>query len=150
MKPEYYKPGQIFYSEPQILWLLRNVLFQDTWPSDHKETGYTFAQNEKGMTLGHHANYETIRMIIGELSARLRLCGIAGLYLEYLTLIDYEDRVFLEARLAGYTKVTPREVNHQARMALRYCCGHKRKQMTFERYCVRTKSDDKAKKRREE
>ena len=88
MIEEYYTPREIRYTREQVMWLLRNVLFHTEWPSDHKETGYTGGKNR---TVGHHANFETIKMIIGELNARLRLCGIAGLYLEYLTLIDLES-----------------------------------------------------------
>ena len=142
---EWYSPASIKYSEVQILWLLRNVLFQDTWPSDHKETG---CAGGKGKTPGYHANYETIKIIIGELNARLKQCGIAGWYLEDLTRNDYVDYDYLLARLAGYTRVTPREVNYQSKMAMRYCCGRSRKLVTFDRFCTRTKSDDKARNKR--
>jgi len=145
VKPEYYKPSEIHYNKSQVLWLLRNVLFHDSWPSDGMETGYS---GGKGQTSGNLANFETVRMIIGELNARLKLCGIAGMYLEYLTLIDYGDRIYLLSRLAGYTGVTPKEVDFQAGMALRFCKGRSRKLMTFERYCIRTKSEDNARKRR--
>lgn len=138
MKPEYYKPGQIYYSEPQVLWLLKNVLFHDEWPSDHMETGYT----GEGKQRGHNAPFVTLREIIGELNARLRLCGKAGLYLEYITLIDYEDPEHLIARLAGYHSTTPKEVSYLTNMALRYCCGRKRKQVTFDMFCRYTKSRD--------
>lgn len=145
MKEEYYKPSEIRYTREQVLWLLRNVLFHDTWPSDHKETGYS---GGKGHTVGHHANFETIKMIIGELNARLKLCGKAGLYLEYLTLMDYGDQEYLVQRLAGYHGIESREVHLQAKMAMRFCCGRKRKSVTFKRYCTRTKSDDKARSKR--
>ena len=146
MKDEYYKPSEIKYNSEQISWLLRNVLFQDTWPSDHSvESGYTGGQHH---THGHQANFEIIRMIIGELNARLRLCGKAGLYLEYLTVMDYGDQVYLISRLAGYHGIEPREVNYQAKMAMRYCCGRRRKMVPFDRFCTRTKSDDKARNKR--
>ena len=139
MKEEYYKPGSIVYSKPQISWLLRNVLFHDAWPSDHKETGYS---GGKGKSPGHQANYEMIRMIIGELNLRLKLCGKAGLFLEYLTVIDYGDQDYLLQRLAGYHSMEPREVRYLAKMASRYCCGHDRKQVTFNQFCAYTKLRD--------
>ena len=145
MKDEYYKPSEIKYNPEQISWLLRNVLFQDSWPSDHKETGYA---GGKGKTLGYHANYETIKMIIGELNFRLKQCGKAGLYLEYLTVMDYGDQEYLIHRLAGYHNIFPGEVNYLAKMAMRYCCGRRRKLVTFDRFCTRTKSDDKARNKR--
>jgi len=145
MVDEYWKPSQIVYSKSQILWLLRNVLFKDTWPSDHRtESGYS---GSKGHTVGHHANYETIRMIIGELNARLRLCGKAGLYLEYITLIDYGDQDYLLQRLAGYHSTTPREVSYLTNLAMRFCSGRKRKRVTFEDFCIYTKSRDNKRKR---
>jgi len=146
MKEEYYKPGEIRYSAAQVRWLLKNVLFHEEWPSDHMETGYT---GGKGHNPGHHANFEMIRMIIGELNSRLKMCGKAGLYLEYVTLIDYEDRDYLTARLAGYHRTTQREVVHLSNMAMRYCCGNKRKRVTFEQFCTYTKSRDKKRIRRE-
>ena len=109
------------------------------------ETGYS---GGKGRTAGHHANFEMIRMVIGELSARLRRCGKAGLYLEYITLIDYEDREYLMGRLAGYDGNTPREVSYLTNLALRYCCGRKRKRVTFDEFCAYTKSRDNKRKRR--
>ena len=139
MKEEYYKPSEIKYNKEQVLWLLNNVLFRDSWPSDHKETGYS---GGKGHTVGHHAPYETIKMIIAELNIRLRLCGKAGLYLEYLTLIDYGDLDYLLSRLAGYHGTTSREVHYMAKMAMRYCCGRKRKRVTFEQFCSYTRSRD--------
>ena len=145
MIEEYYRPREIRYTREQVIWLLRTVLFHDTWPSDHKETGYTGGKNR---TVGHHANFETVKMIIGELNARLRLCGIAGLYLEYLTLIDYEDYDYLLSRLAGYTGTTPREVAYLSGMALRYCCYPKRKESSFKRYCIFTRSRDNEKQRK--
>ena len=138
MKPEYYKPGEIRYSKEQVLWLLRNVLFQDSWPSDHMETGYS---GGKGHTVGHQANFEMIRMIIGELNARLRQCGKAGLYLEYLTLIDYGDQDYLMDRLAGYHGIEPGEVSYLSRMAMLFCCGRKRKIVNFDEFCDPTESD---------
>jgi hypothetical protein len=132
MKEEYYAPREIKYSQAQVRWLLRNVLFQDSWPSDNKETGYT---GGKGRTAGHFANFETIRMIIGELNARLKMCGKAGLYLEYLTLVDYGDKDYLASRLAGYHGTTPEEVLHLAGMALCYCCGNRRKKTSFREFC---------------
>ena len=151
MKEEYYKPSEASaYRKEHVLWLLRNVLFQDTWPSDHRtETGYA---GGKGHTVGHNAPFTTIREVIGELNVRLKLCGKAGLYLEYLTLIDYGDTDYLLSRLAGYTGVTRREVRYKANMAMRFCRGRERKLMTFKRFCVRTKSEDKARqqKRRRE
>ena len=145
MKPEYYKPGKIVYSEPQILWLLRNVLFHDEWPSDHIESGYA---GGNGHIASHHANFETIKMIIGELNARLRLCGIAGWYLEYLTLIDYADRDYLVARLAGYTGVTPSYVSFLANMAMRFCKGKERKHVAFDYFYQYTQANDRAKDKR--
>ena len=140
MKPEYYKPGEIRYSKSQILWLLRNVLFQDTWPSDHRtETGYA---GGKGKAPGHHANFETIRMIISELNSRLRKCGKAGLCLEYITLIDYEDTEYLMERLAGYHGTTRSEIAYLTSLALRFCCGRARKRVTFEMFCKYTRSRD--------
>ena len=144
MKDEYYKPSEIRHTAEQNRWLLCNVLFRDTWPSDHMQTGYS---GGKGHTVGHHAPYETIRMVIGELNARLRLCGTAGLYLEYLTIIDYGDKDYLLQRLAGYHHTTPGEVHYLAKMAMRYCCGRKRKRVTFEKFCSYTKSRDNKRKR---
>lgn len=144
MKEEFYKPSEIKYNSAQVKWLLRNVLFRDNWPSDHKETGYS---GGKGHTVGHHANFETTRMIIGELSARLRMCGKAGLYLEYITIIDYEDSNYLIDRLSFYNGSTPREIAYLLNMAMRYCCGKKRKQVTFEKFCIYTKSRDNKRRR---
>ena len=138
MKEEYYRPGEIKYSPTQIRWLLRNVLFQSEWPRDY--TG------GKGKTLGHHAKFEMIRMIIGELNARLQLCGKAGLYFEYLTLIDDGDKDYRLQRLAGYHGTTAREVDYLSNMAIRYCCGFRRKRVTFKEFCAYTKTRDEKRK----
>ena len=145
MIEEYYKPSEIRYTREQIMWLLRNVLFQDTWPSDHRaETGYTGGQFKSH---GHHANFETIKMITAELSARMKLCGAAGMYLEYLTCMDFDDYDSMCARLAGYFGTTPREVSYQANLALRFCCRRKRKLVTFKYFCKYTRARDKKRKR---
>ena len=143
MKDEYYKPSEVSaYRKEHVIWLLKNVLFQDTWPSDHRtETGYS---GSKGNSRGHNAPFTTIREVIGELNARLKSCGPAGLYLEYLTIVDYGDQDYLLSRLAGYHDTTPREVSYLAKMAMRYCCGRKRKHVTFDKFCSYTKSRDNA------
>ena len=142
MNEEYYKPSEVSaYRKEHVLWLLKNVLFQDTWPSDHKETGYS---GSKGNSRGHNAPFVTLREVIGELNARMHSCGKAGLYLEYLTIVDYGDQEYMLSRLAGYHDTTPREVKHLANMAMRYCCGRRRKQVTFENFCSYTKSRDNA------
>ena len=144
IKHDYYYPNQISYTYNQILWLLRNVLFQTEWPSDNIETGYT---GGKGRKVGHHANFEVVQMITAELSARLKLCGAAGLYLEYLTCMDFDDYDSMCARLAGYFSTTSREVSYQANLALRFCCRRKRKLVTFKYFCKYTRSRDSARKR---
>ncbi len=138
---EYYKPSEIRYNAEQIRWLMRNVLFNETWPSDHKETGYS---GSKGKGSGHNAPFTTIREVIGELNARLRLCGKAGLFLEYITLIDYGDTDYLTNRLAGYHGITPGEVTFLYDMALRFCRGRKRKYVSFEYFCQYTRANDNA------
>ena len=140
VKEEYYKPGQIKYNKEQIEWLIRNVLFHDQWPSDPKETGYSGGMGKINNT---HANFESIRMIIGELNARLKLCGKAGLYLEYITLIDYADREYLIDRLASYNHTTQEEVTYLSNMAMRFCKRKKRKLIAFDMYCVNADKNDK-------
>ena len=148
MIEEYYKPSEASaYRKEHVIWLLKNVLFQDAWPSDHRETGYTGGKNR---TIGHHANFETIKMITAELSARMKLCGAAGMYLEYLTCMDFDDYDSMCARLAGYFSTTPREVSYQANLSLRFCCRRKRKLVTFKYFCKYTRARDKKRKRSRE
>ena len=142
MKDEYYKPSDIKkYNKYQVRWLLKYVLFQDSWPSDHKETGFTGGNGKQN---SHIANFTITRDIIGELNARMKLCGTAGLFLEYLNVIDYEDKPYLIRRLAVYHNLPDEEVSYQANLALRFCCGHKRKRVTFNTFCIYTKARDRA------
>jgi len=137
MQDEYYKPTQITFTRKQILWLLRNVLFYEAWPLD--------STDNNGSNSSQLANFVMLTEVIGELNSRMKLCGKAGLFLEYLTVIEYEDKAYLIRRLAEYHRLPDAEVSYQANLALRFCCGNKRKRVTFDTFCIYTKSRDRAK-----
>jgi len=131
MKEEYYRPREIRYTKPQIKWLILNVFGSDVWPSDGKETGYT---GGKGKLINSHAPYETVKVITGELSARLNKCGLDGLLLCYLIKTSEGDNVYVEQEIADFLKENPDDIRFRLKTVLNYCRGRRRKLMGYGRY----------------
>lgn len=132
MKEEFYSPGSIRYTKSQVLWLLKNVMDGDTWPPDHRETGYTGDPKKKG---GRHAPYEMTKMVVGELAARLERCGEDGLALEFITRLSDGDDAYLIGRVAHYQRRQSEDVQQGITLALRYCSGFRGKQISYGRWC---------------
>ena len=133
---DYYSPGSIVYSRSQIIWLLLYVAGRDSWPSRHKETGYT---GDIQTSRSHHAYYEETKMIMGELGGRLKTCGEAGLWLCYMVKTgDGDDRgaIFEIASILG---MNPDIVQWNVNTAFNYCKGVSRKKLSYRQYVTHRK-----------
>jgi hypothetical protein len=131
MTEEYWKPSEIRFSVPQILWLLKYVSDSLEWPVDHRyETGYVGGPGKKQ---NHIAPYATVKEIVGELNARLVKCGEDGLMLEYCARIGALDEWSYQ-KLGRYFRLPWYEVKKRVFKALNYCRGRKRKKQSYREY----------------
>lgn len=143
MKEIWWPPYRIFFSVEQIPWLLQHLsmIREGYWPSEHRESGYEYIG-------GHQAGgrksayFETPVAIAAELEHRLESCGLDGMMLEFYAVADYSDDVAFENKLALYTGTTARQVHERIRNARYYCCGWKRKRVSYPRYCTQRRSYD--------
>lgn len=147
MKTEYYSPGQIRYSKPQIRWLIREVFGSDVWPPDGKVTGYT---GGKGKFPNHYAPFETVKMITGELGARLNKCGLDGLLLCYLIKTSEGDDFYVENEIANFLKENRSDIHFRLKATLNYCGGKRRKLVDYREYLWQFRWKEKQKKGRDD
>jgi len=136
----YHSPASIRYSQEQVIWIIRYALDGNTWPTDHRETGYSGSPKRKA---GHTAPYEVTKTHTAEVLHRLRCCSLDGLNLEYVLRLSDGDDVYLIQRAADYQHRSFQEVKDGIRSALFYCCGWRRKRDSFQRYCEKYLSRNK-------
>ena len=123
----WYPRRNIVYCRYQMLWLIGNflnvdgddiILERDTWPSEGRETGYTDAPRTQKLNVSHAA-YEFTLQEVGELHHRLEKTGKDG----RLLILE------MHVRLAYDT--SPRNLSREARAALGYISGWRRKRQSF-------------------
>ena len=133
MKQLWYSPNSVSrnYSKNKIIWVIENVFGSDYWPSENRESGYV-GKGKRQIDI--HANYEFMRMITAEISARLARCGQDGLALEFYYRLSNGDFVDVARRIANYLKVDDGEVVERVKTALSYCCGEERKMETYSEF----------------
>lgn len=118
----FYTPQEITYCRYQIQWLIYNLVGYrdghyyteaDTWPSEQRDSGYdnTPIQHSVRATAG----FQKIREITGDVISRLERTGKDGQIL------------YLECRAAGDIV----QFSQDARNALHYISGWKRKRLSF-------------------
>ncbi len=114
MLDEWYSPQSITFTKPQVYFILQNLelIRTGTWPLEGKETGYV---GKPGKSRNARAPFETPVLIASEVSIRLDACGLRG----KLLLAQIQADVPLHY------------LDFEAKMALRYCSGWRRKRMTF-------------------
>lgn len=131
MTEEFYSPGRIRYREPEVVWIIKFALDGNTWPSEHRDSGYSGSPKRKQ---GHTAPFEVTKVNTAEVLLRLRMCHLDGLNLEYVLRLSDGDEVYLIQRLADYQHRNYDEVKRGINSALHYCCGWRRKRDNFKRY----------------
>ncbi len=138
---DWFSPRQITFSREQMVWLIENreILQEGKWPSEHIETGYS---GGKGKTVGHSAPFETPIIHIAEVNDRLD--AITELEAR-LTAASFDGKLLVAEIESGKTIS---ELSFEARTALNYISGWKRKRMSLSdwrkkyryRYKMSTKS----------
>jgi len=146
---EYYRPGDIRFKASQLRWLIAHLyaIREGYWPTQNEESGYVYmgGPQRKG---SHRAHFETPVAIGAELQVRLERCKIDGLMLEFYFCMDVPDKLDLQMKLARYLNTTQKNINRRIRFALGYCCGWRRKQISYGRYCIQRRSYEKERARR--
>ena len=139
-REEWWAPRDIFFTQEQILWLLRHLyrIREGYWPEEHRETGYEY---RGGKPSGRkHASFEAPAAIAAELEYRMEKCGVDGLIMEYIVLADHMDMDVVDQKLAHYLHTTPVDIRRRFRLALKYCRGWWRKKVSYRRYCIQRQS----------
>jgi hypothetical protein len=111
---------EIRYCRRQIIWIVAEfirvegrqiVMERYTWPSEKQETGYTQAP-ETQHAINSHAPYERVCQVVGEVGKRLERTGKDG-------------------RILVFETKSGNVLSQDARNALNYSCGNKRKNMRY-------------------
>ncbi len=107
---EWYAPSEIKYNSNQVLFILKHLemMLVGEWPPECRETGYTGG----GSYHSHSAKFEVPVVIAAEVSQRLEKCGLSG-------------------RLLTAQVKAELPLDFDSRLALWYCSGWRRKQMSF-------------------
>ena len=118
----WYAPKDIIYCRHQVCWIIKEFLeyaagsisaARTDWPSEGRETGYRNAPAVR-KTISYRAPYELVLQIAGEVAARVKEAG-------------HDGRLLMLELLSGQV-----DLSREARNALAYCSGQKRKAMTYE------------------
>lgn len=126
---DWYAPSDIKYCRHQIIWLCSNLLLllSGSWPSDHKETGYT---GHKGKS-ARGAYFETPVQIAAELRYRLRRAGKDGRALLLVYSIDKPERFKVMADIARERGIDINRLSSKIETAMKYISGRWRKKMSL-------------------
>lgn len=130
---DFYSPAEVNFSKPQVIWLIKHlsIIRTGSWPSDHKETGYT---GSKKRTINHRAYFETPVSVSAELDWRLECCGLDGILLEFIYSSDADDKVWLANHVALAMNDSLESIEKRIGTALRFCCGYKRKNRSYKNF----------------
>lgn len=124
---EHYTIRDIRFCRQQVLWLISQFftcdgdgisLERESWPVQAHDTGYTEAP-KTSHSVSSHAPFEKPMQVAGELEHRLLKTGKDGRLL------------VLEVRVRMAHDTNPRELSNDARAALGYASGWKRKRQTY-------------------
>jgi hypothetical protein len=127
---EHYTIHDITFCRYQVQWLIGNffrsdgddiVLERESWPAPVRETGYTEAPRTSH-SISTHAPFERPMQVIGELDHRLKKAGKDGRLL------------VLEVHLEQAYDTTRRSLSSDARAALGYISGWRRKRLSYSRW----------------
>jgi len=144
---DWFSPNQIVFSRPQVIWLLQNfeLLLDGIWPSDHrKESGYTGSKGKHG----HTAYYEKTKQVFAELVSRLYRAGPDSFPLLIAYSTELDQQYYIRDFLARCLRIDVTELDRRLKYALGYCCGWRRKQISYGRYCIQRRSYEKERARR--
>ena len=120
MSEVYYKPSEIRFSRPQMLWLIEwlPVLEVGEYPKDPKDSGYTESPHVQ-TSHSSHAPFETAAQIYAEVTDRLKSTGESG------EVLVHEVQHGLDV----YELLSP-----PAKKALNYISGWRRREQSFARF----------------
>jgi len=116
--------SDIRYCPFQIIWIIEMFIvyrsgkleiMRESWPPEHVETGYDDTPNVQ-KSRPAHAPFEHPMQIVGDVRSRLSRTGDDGKFL------------VVEVNAGEYT------FSQQAKDALYYCAGWKRKRMSYARW----------------
>lgn len=136
-KKDWYSPGSIKYTKPQVRWLIPHLplLGQGIYPRRYKETGYTDNQTDQRQK-NNQAPFIKAIEIRAELMKRIELAFQDGLIMEFLYSIEPDDEVFVINHIAKCLHLDNREVTQRIRNALYFVSGSDRKTGSYKQYCI--------------
>ncbi len=118
----FWQPSEIKYSSVQVIWLLENLylLKEGRWPENPLGSYSEVAGHSQ------KAPFETPIQIIAELEVRLGMAGRDGELAKsfYADCID-EDRLAIIGHLQEW------QVRRRIKRAVSYCCGYRRKTLSY-------------------
>lgn len=132
---EWYAMHEIRFCRVQVIWLVTQFfscgkdgleLERDSWPSNVYVSGYTDAP-KTSHSVNSHAGFEKPMQLVGELEHRLLKTGKDGRLL------------VLEVHVRNVCDTTGRELSRDARAALGYCSGWKRKRQSYNQWLAEKK-----------
>lgn len=136
---EWYSPAQISFQKSEVIWLIKHLatIRTGSWPSDHKESGYT---GSKGKT-NKRAPFDTPACVFAELEKRIELAGIDGILLEFYYSQEVEDQLSLQDHIAQAMRLDLDTIDRRIEQALRFVSGYHRKSRNYKQFRNHQKGD---------
>ena len=131
IKENWYSPAAIKFRRPQVIFVLQSLptICLGIWPPNPRGSGYVDAPMGKGTKYIRGAGFETIRIVIAEITARVEMAGFDGILLEAVYTWGKSHEALAKAHNLEVGDITVR-VNR----ALKYCSGWSRKRRSYEEY----------------
>ena len=135
MTDTWFAPREIYFSKPQMLWLIKNlaILKEGIYPKDFSSYIDTSIINKTPTT---KAYFETPALYAAEVEVRLERAGIDGLILEAI-----EAWGKSEASLAAHLRIPEYLVKKKRDTALSYVSGWRRKRRTYREHTLHKKAN---------
>lgn len=124
MKRDYCSPGKITFSKDQVKWLIEHLLGLREGVYPKAPTGTVGRRGKRSIPW---AAFETPAGLAAEIDERLERAGLNGLILEYIYILDTDDKKHLIRHLSKMLNLTEAEVEERAGLALEYVSGEERK-----------------------
>jgi len=133
MLDNWFAPREIYFSKPQMLWLIRHLseLKEGSYPKDFS----SYIDNTGKRTANRKAYYETPALFVVEIEERLESAGIDGLILELIEAWGKST-----ASISAHLRIPEGLVKKKRDTALSYVSGWRRKKRTYREFTSHKKA----------
>ena len=131
MKQRWYAPHEIYFSAPQIIFILENLELLEAGQYPRQVTGYIDQPDVLNFRVGRSGRFTRPVEIAAEVNIRVKTCGYDGALLRGRFQFDQSvtelSEQYQKPEWVIYMRIS---------RALRYCSGWKRRQIPYNLWCA--------------